>query len=238
MSAHGSTSRVVEQNLDGSFMNAEITEKEIILKNAEQVIWEQLASRPDLKFVHVDYGQAPRGKFILAAVGGMSSPSAEEIRHIEHQIQERVQDPALSLIVRFTPSILLDRYGQVLYGWSFSGEITPEKEKLTRDIEAAVNQVCRTHYPDVYPVKLYYNHLGNTWKILVEAAGTGKLSFKDRSRIEKMVSEKVAHPVQISIWFRMETVLTEGGQIPFQNFIQANLKQLQEIYLKEWATVK
>jgi hypothetical protein len=53
-----------------------------------------------------------------------------------------------------------------------------------------------------------------------------------------MVAEKVAHPVQISIWFRMETVMTERGQIPFQDFIQANLKQLQETYLKEWATVK
>jgi len=87
-------------------------------------------------------------------------------------------------------------------------------------------------------VRLYYNLLGNTWKILVEAAGTGTLSFKDRLRIEKMVAEKVAHPVQISIWFKMETVLTEGGQIPFQTFIQTSLKQIQEIHLKEWYKVK
>jgi len=238
MSAVGSTSQVVEQNLDGNFMNAMISDKEMVLKSAEQVLWEQLASRPDFRFVNVDYGRAPRGKVILAAVEGMSPPTAEEIRHVERLIQERVQDPTLSLIVRFTPSILLDRYGQGLYGWSFSGEITPEKEKLTRDIQAAVNQVFRTHYPDVHPVRLYYNLFENKWRILLEATGTGKLSFKDRLRIEKMVAEKVAHPVQISIWFRMETVLTEGGQIPFQNFIQTNLKQLQEIYLKEWAKEK
>jgi hypothetical protein len=238
MSATGSTSQVVEKNLDGNFMNAMMSDKEMILKSAEQVLWEQLGSRPDFDFVNVDYGRTPRGKIILAAVEGLSPPSAEEIRTIEHLIQERVQDPSLSLIVRFTPSILLDRYGQGLYGWSFSGEITPEKEKLTRDIEAAVEQVFRTHYPDVYPVRLYYNRLADTWKILVEATGTGKLTFKDRSRIEKMVSEKVAHPVQISIWFRMETVMTEGGQIPFQNFMQTNLNQLQHIYLKEWAKVK
>jgi uncharacterized hydrophobic protein (TIGR00271 family) len=237
-SAVGSTSQVVEQNLDGNFMNAKISDKEMILKDAEQVLWEQLASRPDLKFVNVDYGQAPRGKIILAAIEGLRPPSAEEIRKIEHLIQERVQDPALSLIVRFTPSILLDRYGQGLYGWSFSGELTPEKQKLSGDIQVAVNQVFRTHYPDVHPVRLYYNLLGNTWKILVEATGTGTLSFKDRIRIEKMVAEKVAHPVQVSIWFRVETVLTEGGEIPFQTFIQTNLNQLQEIYLKEWAKVK
>ena len=209
----------------------------MVLKSAEQVLWEQLASRPDFRFVSVDYGRAPRGKVILAAVEGISPPSAEQIRQVERLIQERVQDPTLSLIVRFTPSFLLDRYGQGLYGWSFSGEITPEKEKLTRDIEAAVDQVLRTHYPEVQPVRLYFNCLADTWKVLVEATGTGKLSFKDRSRIEKMVSEKVAYPVQISIWFRMETVLTEGGQIPFQTFMQTNLKQLQEIYLKEWAKV-
>ena len=237
MSAAGSTSQVVEQNLDGNFMNAAISDKEMVLKSAEQVLWEQLASRPDFRFVSVDYGRAPRGKVILAAVEGISPPSAEQIRQVERLIQERVQDPTLSLIVRFTPSFLLDRYGQGLYGWSFSGEITPEKEKLTRDIEAAVDQVLRTHYPEVQPVRLYFNCLADTWKVLVEATGTGKLSFKDRSRIEKMVSEKVAYPVQISIWFRMETVLTEGGQIPFQTFMQTNLKQLQEIYLKEWAKV-
>ena len=238
MSAVGSTSQVVEQNLDGNFMNAKISDKEMVLKDAEQVLWEQLASRPDFRFVNVDYGQAPRGKVILAAVEGISPPTAEEIGHVERLIQERVQDPSLSLIVRFTPSILLDRYGQGLYGWSYSGEITPEKEKLTRDIQAAVNHVFHTHYPDVYPVRLYYNLFGNTWKILVEATGTGKLSFKDRSRIEKMVSEKVAHPVQISIWSRMETVLTEGGQVPFQTFIETNLKQLEKIYLKDWAKAK
>jgi hypothetical protein len=48
----------------------------------------------------------------------------------------------------------------------------------------------------------------------------------------------VAHPVQISIWLRMETVMTEGGQIPFQEFIRTNLKQLQEIHLKEWTKDK
>jgi len=36
----------------------------------------------------------------------------------------------------------------------------------------------------------------------------------------------------------METVMTEGGQIPFQDFIQTHLKQLQEIHLKEWANEK
>ena len=234
MSAMGSTSQVVEKNLDGHFINTEATEKEMILKNAEQVLWEQLGSRPDFNFVNVDYGRVSRGKIILAAVEGISPPSVEEIRKIEHLIQERVQDPTLSLIVRFTPSILLDRYGQGLYGWSHTGEITPEKEELARDIRATVNQVFITRYPDVHPVRLYYNLLGDTWKILVEATGTGTLSSKDRLSIEKMVAEKVAHPVQISIWFRMETVMTEGGQIPFQTFIQNSLNQLQEIYLKEW----
>jgi len=238
MSAAGSTSQVVEQNLDGNFMNAKISDKEMVLKSAEQVLWEQLASRPDFRFVNVDYGRAPRGKVILAAVEGISPPSAEEIRRVEHLIQERVQDPTLSLIVSFTPSILLDRYGQGLYGWSYTGEITPEKEELARDIRAAVNQVFQTHFPDINPVRLYYNLFENKWKILVEAAGTGTLSFKDRSRIEKMVAEKVAHPVQVSIWFRMETVLTEGGQVPFQTFIQANLNQLQKIYLKNWEKVQ
>ncbi len=238
MSAAGSTSQVVEKNLDGHFVNTKATEREIILKNAEQVLWEQLGSRPDFKFVNVDYGRTPRGKVILAAIEGLRPPSAEEILHVEHLIQERVQDPALSLIVRFTPSILLDRYGQGLYGWSFSGEITPEKEKLARDIQAAVNQVFHAHYPDVHPVRLYYNLLGDKWKILVEATGTGTLSFKDRSRIEKLVAKKVAHPVQTSIWFRMETVLTEEGEIPFQSFIQNNLNQLEQIYLKEWGKVK
>jgi hypothetical protein len=238
MSATGSTRQVVGQNLNGVFMNATISDREMVLKSAEQVIREKLAYRPDYIFVNVDYGQTPRGKVILASVEGISPPTEEEVRNVEHLIQERVQDPTLSLMVRFTPSILFDRYGQYLYGWSFLGEITPEKEKLARDIQAAVKEVFRTHYPDVYPVKLYYNLFENKWRILVEATGTGTLAFNDRIRIEKMVTEKVAHPVEISIWFRMETVMTEGGQIPFQDFIQTNLKQFQEIHLKEWAKEK
>jgi uncharacterized hydrophobic protein (TIGR00271 family) len=238
MSATGSTRQVVGRNLNGVFMNATISDEEMVLKSAEQVIREQLAYRPDYIFENVDYGRTPRGKVILAAVEGISPPTGEEIRKVEHLIQERVQDPTLSLIVRFTPSILFDRYGQYLYGWSFLGEITPEKEKLARDIQAAVKQVFRAHYPDLYPVKLYYNLLENKWRILVEATGTGSLTFDDRIRIEKMVAEQVAHPVQISIWFRMETVMTEGGQIPYQDFIQTNLKQLQEIHLKEWVKEK
>ena len=238
MSATGSTRQVVGQNLNGVFMNATISDREMVLKSAEQVIREKLAYRPDYIFVNVDYGQTPRGKIILASVEGISPPTEEEVQNVEHLIQERVQDPTLSLMVRFTPSILFDRYGQYLYGWSFLGEITPEKEKLARDIQAAVKEVFRTHYPDVYPVKLYYNLFENKWRILVEATGTGTLAFNDRIRIEKMVTEKVEHPVQISIWFRMETVMTEGGQIPFQDFIQTNLKQFQEIHLKEWAKEK
>ena len=238
MSATGSTRQVVGRNLNGVFMNTTISDEEMVLKSAEQVIREQLAYRPDYIFKNVDYGRTPRGKVVLAAVEGISPPTEEEIRKVEHLIQERAQDPTLSLMVRFTPDMLFDRYGQYLYGWSFSGEITPEKEKLALDIQAAVSQAFRAHYPDVYPVKLYYNLLEGKWRILVEATGADTLAFNDRIRIEKMVAEKVAHPVQISIWLRMETVMTEGGQIPFQEFIRTNLKQLQEIHLKEWTKDK
>jgi len=238
MSAVGSTNQVVHQNLDGNFMNPKISEKEIYIKSAEQVLWEELASRADFRLLTVDYGRTQRGKIILATIQGFRPPQEEEIRHVEHLIQERVKDPTLSLMVRFTPSILLDRYGQSLYGWSFAGAITPEKEKLAQEIQSAVNQVFRTDYPDLHPVRLHHNLFGGKWKVLVEATGTGTLSIEDRMQIEKKVSEKVAHPVQVSIWSRMETVITDGGQIPLETFVGTSLNQIQEAYLKEWANVK
>ena len=76
MSATGSTRQVVGRNLNGVFMNATISDEEMVLKSAEQVIREQLAYRPDYIFENVDYGRTPRGKVILAAVEGSRIPES------------------------------------------------------------------------------------------------------------------------------------------------------------------
>ncbi|OEU78221.1 MAG: TIGR00341 family protein [Desulfobacterales bacterium S5133MH4] len=229
ITAKGSDIQITVQNLDGEFITQEISPRKLKERNAEQVLWDEFAARPNLELIDVTYRRVPMGPIILANVCGLRSPDAEEIRHLEETIQERLQDSTIQLVVRFTQSSLLTQYGPVLYGWSTAGgEVTPEKEATVDKIQTAVREEL-SRYPDVFLLRLYPSLREDRFRILVEVVGNGVITSKDLVKLEEGVSKKIGQPLEIYIWTRDDTVVTESGVVPFKAFLKKEIPEWEKL---------
>ena len=234
ITAKGSTRQITARNLDGEFMTQEASPRQLKERNAEEVLWEEFAARPDLQLIDVTYGRVPMGPIILADVHGLRSPDAEEIRHLEETIRERLQDPKIQLVVRFRQSSLVTHRGPVLYGWSTAGgEVTPEKEAMFDKIQTAVREELR-RYPDLLPLQLYPSFREDRARILVEVAGNGTMTSKDLVKLKDGVSKKVGEPLEIYIWTKDDTVLTESGVVPFRKFLKKEIPEWEKLVFGNW----
>ncbi len=228
ITAKGSTRQTTARNLDGEFITQEASPSQLKETNAEQVLWEEFATRPHLELIEVTYRRIPMGPIILANVQGLRSPDAEEIRHLEERIQERLQDSTIKLVVRFTQSSLLTRRGPVLYGWSIpGGEVTFDK------IQTAVREEL-SRYPDVFPLQLYPSVREDRSRILVEVVGNGVMTSKDLVKLEEGVSKKVGQPLEIYIWTRDDTVVTKSAVVPFKAFLQKEIPEWEKLVMGSW----
>jgi hypothetical protein len=234
VTAKGSTRQATARNMDGEFINEEASPKQVKEKNAEEVLWEEFAVRPHLELIEVDYKRLPIGPVVLANVRGLRPPDAEEIRHLEEAIQDRLQDRKIQLVVRFTQSSLLTHDGPILYGWSTAGgQVTPEKEATFAKIQTAVREEL-SRYPDVLPLQFYPNLREDRFRILIEVAGNGVMTSHDLVKLEEGVSNKVGEPVRICIWTKDDAVITESGVVPFKEFLQKETPEWEKLIFRNW----
>jgi uncharacterized hydrophobic protein (TIGR00271 family) len=234
VTARGSTRQVTARNLDGEFLRQEASPRHLKERNAEQVMWEELGSRPGLELINVTYGQAPAGPMVMAHVHGFRPLNSEELRHLEETIQARLDDPTIHLMVRFTQSTLLSHRGEVLFGWSTAGgELTSEKEAISHEIETALRAEL-AKYPDVFFLHHYVNLREDRWRIMAEVAGRGKFSSGDLKEVEEAVSKRVGLGLRLFVWTRDDTVVTETGVVSFKEFMEDEIPKWEEYVFENW----
>jgi hypothetical protein len=234
ITARGTTRQITARNLDGEFMTQEASPRQFRERNAEQVLWEEFASKPQLELIEVTSGRVPMGTVVLAEVRGLHPPDAEEIRHLEEAIQERLQDPTIQLIVRFTQSSLLTQWGPVIYGWTTAGgEVTSEKEATFDRIQTALKEELST-YQGIFPLHVHLNLREVRWRILVEVAGTGRVTPKELVKLEEALARKVGQRLEIYIWTKDDTVVTESRVVPFQEFLKKEIPEWENYCIRSW----
>ncbi len=235
MSATGSTDQVTEQNLDGFFLSETMTPKDIIIRVAEQVLWEELSKQPGFEVLDVDLKRVLAGNVVIATIKGFRELYETEIRHIEAVMQTRLKDNSIDLVISLLPSSLMNKRGRIMYEWVYFKGMTPEKEKIMDKINYAVDKAFNT-YPDVFPVNVNYILKEDHWKILVEAVGARVMTPKDVVEINRKVSADVAQPLKIYIWTRTDAVVTEKGFASFEDFTRKEVEsleeELQKVYLE------
>lgn len=238
ISATGGTGQIRSRTLNGSFIDTKSSRREQTIRHAEQVIWELLSSHFTFQLDNVDYGQIPRGRIIFATLRGIRPPTKEEIRNTEKKLRQRLDDDQITLIVRFTPSTLIDRYGEVIYGWTSYGEITPEKEQLFNTVRSTIRKIFKTDYTGLYPVGIHFNNSQSDLKVLIEVVGRGALTPEERDRIEKRISAAVRQPVKALLWIKSEIIYTSSGKTSFQSLVHSGWSENEEEIVKEWPNIR
>ncbi len=227
MSAVGTTGQVKARDLEGDFLEEEMSSRKHVITTAEQILWERFSLRPGFHVMDVDLARIPRGRFILATIESPRVLEPEEIQDIEDEIQERLHEKDLQLIVRFLTPHLSGSRGKILYPWTQYGGLTPEKEKMMDQIESSLKEEFKK-IPEIFLVDVHFDLGDDEWNVLAETVGTRVMSTEELSWLEMAVIEKVNHAITLSVWYRAETVITRSGYVPFEEFTQKDLYEREK----------
>jgi uncharacterized hydrophobic protein (TIGR00271 family) len=224
VSATGSTSQVTAQNLDGFFLGGKLSPDVLKVQEAEQVLREILAARPELQLVEVGLLHFPRGPVILATIQGSRVLIPEEIKKFEKAIQDRLQAPDLHLVTRCLTTVDVDAEGHILYGWAHFGSQSPEELALQDRAE----QVVRAEFKkisSVFVTNVDVIRKDDVWSVRVEAVGTKAISPRELERIEEAVSDRLKKPAKIYLWFKGEVMITDQGYSSVEEFTRKRLAE-------------
>jgi hypothetical protein len=233
ISAFGTTGQIKARDLEGDFLAEEMTSRERVITHAEQVLWERLSLHPAFQVMDVDLVRVPLGQIIVATIGSPRVLEPEEIQDIEDEMQERIQQKDLQLIVRFLTPHFSDSRGKLLYPWTQYGVLTSEKEEMMDQIEASLKEEFKK-MPEIFLVNVHFNIEEDAWNVLAETVGNRVMSTEELSWLEIAVSEKVNHKLTLSVWYRAETVVTGKGYVPFEEYTRKDLfrreKMIEKIF--------
>lgn len=222
VSATGSTSSVTGQNLDGFFLTSHVAPEVLKLQLAEQVLREILTKRPGLTLMDVDLVDLPVGPFVLASIQGPRALLPGEVQEMETAIQVRLADREIRLLSRFLRDQEIDRYGHILHGWSHFERQTPDEEAEIGRIAEVVRNSFEAN-AEVFVTNMDAMPEGQGWAVRVETSGSRATTPREAASLEKALSEQLKRPAKVTIWSKIEGLVTVAGYQPVDEFTRMHL---------------
>ena len=195
ISATGSANAIVDQNLDGFFLNKELSPEQIIIRKAEQVMLEQLGNWPKMRLVNTDYIEIDRGPTILATITGLRLLTDQEIEEVEAKIRDTIGDQSINLIVRILETKISDRNGQMLYGWMYYENVDKERKKELQKLDA----IIKSEFKDdkgLFITNIHKAFNGDEINALIEVVGVQPVTPHRIAQLESEISKQVERTVR------------------------------------------
>jgi len=227
VSAYGSASEVRGQNLDGFFLNKNLTEEQKMIRLSEQVILEKLAYWPRMRLLNTELINLPRGPTIMATVTGFRVLTDNEVRSLEQSIRKTLEIDNINLVVRTVRTHLTDNQGDVLYGWLYGLDMSDEMKELIKKADQSVRSKFK-RYKNIFPVNVHKRFKGEELAILVEAVGAEPLSPADIASMELELNEEFHRPVNLDVWYKTDAVITSEGYRSFETYNERNISELEQ----------
>lgn len=227
VSAFGSSNEVMSQNLDGFFLNKNLTADQKMIRFSEQVILEKLAYWPRMRLINTELINLPRGPTILATVTGFRVLTDNEVTSLEQSIRKTLENDDINLVVRTVRTHLTDNQGDILYGWLYGLDMDDEKREVIKKADQSVMSKFK-RYKNIFPVNLHNRFKGEELSILVEAVGAEPLSVADIASMELELNEEFHRPVNLDVWYKTDTVITSEGYKSFEDYNERNISELEQ----------
>jgi uncharacterized hydrophobic protein (TIGR00271 family) len=219
ISATGSTSVVIDTNLDGTFITDRLTYPVKRFQLAEQALREVLDSYPGLFLREVEFIRLEEVPIVIATIESSSAINAAHVKGFEQAIQLKLQDPEVRLLVRSADLVGVTRKGRVLFGKAHLSKL-PRKEALLQDqVENSVFMRLRA-LKDIYPLNVDAIRRGEGWQVRAEVVSPQTMSPQEVGRIEKEVSKDLKLPVQLEVWLRQDILISGAGFAPKKDYAE------------------
>ncbi|GJM14765.1 MAG: hypothetical protein DHS20C13_00920 [Thermodesulfobacteriota bacterium] len=227
VSATGSVNEVVDQNLDGFFINKTLDADQVLLRKAEQVILEELAHWPKMNLLNTEYVHLQRGDTIIATVTGFRVLTDSEISGIEERIKETVGNDDLNLMIRTVKTSISDHNGQLLYGWLYTENLDDNTKHEMLELEGKVKEKFKK-YKKLFLVNIHVSSHDNTFNVIVEALGIEPITPKDVNELQIELSQQMNSVVNLDVWYRTDVVITRDGYRSFEEYNENNIYRFEK----------
>jgi uncharacterized membrane protein len=232
VSAMGSTSQVVAQNLNGFFLSSKVNPKVRKIKIAEQTIREYLSSQIGLHIYDIELLQFEKVPVVFATVGGIRKLSPEEIQNLETMIRKRENDPAIRLIIRFIHMDFYNKHGVIRYEWANIFDSSPEQESVLTDMRTALeNEFSKSS--DFFLTNINATFITDTCYFFLEVAGTRLFSKEDLYLLKGKLSEKFNKPLELYVWSKPEVIVSRHGYASYDDMARDIFKLRKDKFQKE-----
>jgi len=235
VSATGSSNVVIDQNLDGFFINKNLKPDQIIVRQAEQVILEQLSHWPKMKLLNTELIDIERGLTILATVTGFRLLTDREITVLEKKIRQSLDNQDVNLIIRTVKTYISDHNGDMLYGWIYYDDLDKEKEKEFVKLDGLIESKFE-HLNWLFLLNIHKKFDGEKIKVLLEAVGTDPMTPVEIAGLEKELSEEMSREIKLDMWYKSDVVVTGDGYESFEEYNEVNIERLERILRQNQAT--
>lgn len=227
VSATGSANTIIDQNLNGFFLNKNLNQDQILIRQAEQTILEQLAHWPKMKLINTELIQIERGTTILATVTGFRLLTDREITSIEKRMREKLNDPDIQLIVRTLKTNISDNNGEMLYGWIYSEGMNDEKKKQLKELNDLI-EAKFVEYPNLFLVNAHKRFDNEDINVIIQAVGIEPITPEGVEELEQYLSQQMGRKVNLDVWFRADAVITKDGYESFEEYNEINIYRLEQ----------
>ena len=217
VSATGSTSAVVNENLDGEFISDKLNPKVRRFQLAEQALREIFEEQPAITLREFELLELKQGPLIMATVQSLRYLKSSEVATFEKTIQQRLNDPELRLMIRSESIVGISSKGRVLYGRAHFGNL-PEEE-LAR--QKTIEETTRSAIEDIknmFVASVDAMRKDDGWAVRAEVFGPRVLSPTEVKVIENKITQAAEQTATLDVWFRTELVVTNEEYIPLGNY--------------------
>jgi hypothetical protein len=198
IAATGSTTKVAAQNLDGDFIKESISPKEKLVTVAEQVLWEKFSRRPGFLVTNIEPHMTDSGDFLLATIMCLYPLNQEEIKGVEKEIQNRLGESDILLVVSSYIPTLNTNQGNVLFEWSQYKELTEQKDQQL-DLIRKRGRTYFSQIEDIFLIETHFRLLPTSWQILFEVTGTRMMTKNDVASLKESVAANLERPLEVFV---------------------------------------
>ena len=196
ISPTGTTSAVVDQDLDGTFLTDRLDPNVAKIQLAEQTLREILSKKPQLLLLDVDLIRIAGETVVLASIQSPRPLIPDEIHLLQKKIRDRLGDSSMRLVARCQVATDVTSRGRILYGRAHFGEQTPGLKQVEKSLRSAL--ACQGEFYVLTNLDVLWEK--DHWAVQAEIFGPKVITPNQVKNIEKMTGQAVGKPVKFFAW--------------------------------------
>ena len=210
VTALDSFSQITEINLDGSFYKKEPNKRRLKTKIADSIIRNYLADTLGVDLESVQLLTITDRTVVLAIYNGIIDLDKDRIAELESLLRNKLKDPDLQLIVRYSKPFLYDRDGRLRFELTGAVGLTAEQRTFVEQVKAILAKRFASD-PDHYIYGFDYVVMDDSFYFFLDTAGTSIFPVSTVHDLERLIAEETGQPVELSVLSKIEAVATSEG---------------------------